>query len=73
MTVKQAAIRLEVSLSLVYAMIASGKLRCVRIGNRRGAIRILEEHVVEFLERSGSVVASAPTPVRHPKVKNFQL
>ena len=49
MRVKEAAGRLEVSAATVYSLVASGKLRCVRIGVGRGAIRILDSHIEEFL------------------------
>jgi excisionase family DNA binding protein len=48
-TVKEAAKRLDVSPSLVYAPIATGKLGCVRHGLKRGTIRISEEHLREYL------------------------
>ena len=39
LTVKEAAARLRVSVALVYAMVADGRLPCVRLGRkgRRGA------------------------------------
>lgn len=46
-TVKQAAKRLNVSQSLVYALVAAGRLRSYRVGLGRGTIRIDEESLVE--------------------------
>jgi excisionase family DNA binding protein len=62
MTVKEAAIRLEVSPGTVYALVSSGKLRCYRIGNGRGAIRIGEEHLSEFLKAAEPIPAPPPAP-----------
>ena len=58
MTVRQCSQRLEVSPSLIYSMIAAGKLRCVRHGLGRGCIRISEEHLQEYL--SGAEPKGAP-------------
>ena len=49
MTVKQVAERLEVSPSLIYLIIAEGKLRCTRHGMGRGTLRINEEQLAEYL------------------------
>ncbi|WP_435019091.1 helix-turn-helix domain-containing protein [Tundrisphaera sp. TA3] len=53
MTVKEAAERLEISLSLVYRLIEQRKLACVRIAGRgkRGCIRIRDADLEEFLRR----------------------
>lgn len=57
MTVKQAAERLEISPGLVYALVASGKIRHERHGLGRGAIRITEEALEEYRR---SVTMAAP-------------
>ena len=51
MTVKEAATRLEISLSLCYLLIAEGRLPHRRIGQkgRRGCIRVTEEDLTAFL------------------------
>lgn len=49
MRVRDVARELDVSQRLVYALIAAGKLRCVRHGLGRGAIRVLREHLEEYL------------------------
>jgi excisionase family DNA binding protein len=49
MTVREAAIRLEVSVSLTYALVYAGKLRCTRHGLGRGCIRVSEEQLVDYL------------------------
>jgi excisionase family DNA binding protein len=52
MTAKQAAERLEVSVDLVYRLIAEDRLPCLRIGTagRRGKIVIEEEHLRAFVK-----------------------
>ena len=52
MTVKQAAEQLEISASLVYLLIAEGKLRATRHGIGRGTIRISEEQLAEYKGRA---------------------
>ena len=49
MTVREAAVRLEISASLVYSLVAAGKLRHYRMGLGRGAIRIPDSAIAEFL------------------------
>ncbi len=57
MNVKQAAQRLEISVSLTYHLIAEGRLPCVRIGKAgcRGKIIVRQEDIDDFLSgvRSG--------------------
>jgi excisionase family DNA binding protein len=73
-TVRQAAERLEVSPQLVYALIAAGKLSCVRIGLGRGTIRVLDEHVAEYLARAQSAAKPLPAapPRREIKLKHLR-
>jgi excisionase family DNA binding protein len=51
LTVKQAAERAGVSPSLIYALVAEGRLRHIRLGRegRRGVIRIRAEDLVELI------------------------
>jgi excisionase family DNA binding protein len=73
MKVREAATRLEVSSGTVYALVAAGKLNCHRVGLGRGAIRIAEEHLVEYLAGSGPVrTISAPLPVRKYRPKHVR-
>lgn len=51
LTVKQVAEQLCVSATCVYQLIARGKLACHRIGIGRGAVRICEADLAEFIER----------------------
>ena len=62
MTVRQAAERLEVSLSLAYLLIAEGKLRAMRHGIGRGTIRITEDQLEEYLRSAGN---AEPEKLRH--------
>lgn len=62
MRVREAAQRLDVSVATVYALVASGKLGCYRIGNGRGCIRIAEEHLAEYLKGAEPVIAPTPPP-----------
>jgi excisionase family DNA binding protein len=64
--VKEAARILDVSPSLVYALVAEGRLRHYRIGKGRGAIRIPDEAIAEFLRCVE--VAPAPPLVQVKKV-----
>jgi excisionase family DNA binding protein len=71
-TVKNVAERLRISQGTVYAAIADGRLRCYRLGKGRGAIRIPEESLQEFLERSAgnrpSLSLDRPSSFRHLKL-----
>ena len=57
MTVRQAARRLEVACSTVYALISAGKLRASRHGVRRGTIRISEEQLAAYQKEAAGVPA----------------
>jgi excisionase family DNA binding protein len=63
--VRDVAVRLDVSTSTVYGLIAAGKLRCSRVGIGRGVIRISDEQLLDYL-RAGEprVNVSAPAPPR---------
>ncbi len=52
LTVAEVAKRLRVSMGTVYSAIADGRLKCHRFGRGRGAIRIAEEDLQSFIERS---------------------
>jgi excisionase family DNA binding protein len=58
MNVRQAAERLEVSASLVYSLISTGRLRCSRHGLGRGCIRISDDQLEEY--RAASLVEPPP-------------
>lgn len=73
--VKEAAIRLEVSAATVYGLVSAGKLRCHRVGLGRGAIRISDEHLAEFLAGAerGVEPMPAPVPARRVTLKRLDL
>lgn len=67
MTVSTVAERLDVSDACVYAIIAAGDLRCYRIGVGRGAIRISEEQLQDYLDKKETgekPKTSRPVPVK---------
>jgi len=49
LTVRDAAAILKVSCSLVYQLVAAGKLPCYRIGTGRGAIRIRSDDLETYV------------------------
>lgn len=54
-TVKQAAKRLNVSQSLVYALVAAGRLRSYRVGLGRGTIRVDEESLADVKKEPAAI------------------
>jgi excisionase family DNA binding protein len=64
LTVRGVANELTVSATCVYQLIASGKLPCHRIGIGRGAIRVSETDLAEFLESSRRAGDSEATAER---------
>jgi excisionase family DNA binding protein len=73
LTVKEAAKRLGVSASLVYALCAAGEIAHSRHGRpgRRGKVVISEEAVVAYqtaCRRDGGRTEPAPIPLRHLSV-----
>jgi excisionase family DNA binding protein len=72
--VRDTAERLNVSESCVYQLIEAGKLPCHRIGNGRGAIRISEADLNDYLAscreaRTGEKPGKAP----RPRLKHLKL
>jgi excisionase family DNA binding protein len=67
MTVKEAAERLEISLSCTYNLLTSGKLRGTRHGLGRGTWRISEEQLQQYLAAVTTGAPEAPCmPVAAP-------
>lgn len=66
MKVKEAATLLEVSPSVVYALVAAGKLKHYRVGKGRGVIRIGEDHVREYLAGAEQGGGPPPSPPARP-------
>jgi excisionase family DNA binding protein len=73
MNVRQAAVRLEVSVSTVYGLIAVGNLRCYRIGTGRGAIRIDESQIEAFLSGAESRSRQEPPREAPPRLKHLRI
>lgn len=61
LTIKELAALLRISRAASYALVQSGRLPCVRLGNRGGSIRVLESDVWEYVQRCRT---SAPVEVR---------
>ena len=70
-TVKQAAKELSISVSLVYALVATGKIRHERHGIGRGVIRIPKEALDEYRKQSTVTGAASAAPVL--KLKHLKL
>jgi excisionase family DNA binding protein len=73
LTVRQAAERLSVSRSLIYGLVASGRLRACRIGNGRGCIRFTEEQIREFIESSQPAPKPPPVAPQKPAFKHVVI
>ena len=75
LTVREAAERLRLSLAAVYQMIRSGRLLAIRLGPRRGAIRIRTEDIEQCLE-AGEQQPAVTKPahvVPRRKLKHIRL
>jgi len=59
LTVNEVAEQLRVSRSFVYGLVASGRLRAVRIGKGRGAIRVAQADLIAYVHRNSTVVREA--------------
>ena len=59
--------RLNISRSLVYDLIEKRKLPCHRIGLGRGAIRVAEDDVIEFLRSNRIESRGANEETRKPR------
>jgi excisionase family DNA binding protein len=75
LNVAEIAERLRCSQSLVYAAVASGRLRAYRIGRGKGGIRISEEQLSAFLQATESggqspppLVVKRPATFKHLRV-----
>jgi excisionase family DNA binding protein len=65
LTVKQVADRLCLSPSQIYVLCNSGKLPHHRFGVGRGAIRVTEEQLAEYVETSKFTPPAALPVLRH--------
>lgn len=71
LTVKQLAERWGVAPSLIYSLVAEGKLACCRIGHGRGVIRFTEEHIAAYLD--GTTPRVEPRKAPTPRLKHLKL
>jgi excisionase family DNA binding protein len=65
LTVSEAAKRLECSKALVYLLCMERKLSHVRLGSRRGTIRIDERDLETFLQDSKVRAHGTPETLKH--------
>lgn len=65
LTVSEAAKRLRCSPALVYLLCSEGKLRHIRVGLKRGAIRIEEDALLDFVRQA--TIAEKPKEPRRFK------
>ena len=73
LTVPETADKLKVSKSCVYQLVETGQLSCHRIGTGRGAIRISETDLQEYLTSCRfEVVSHNPSPKR-VRLKDLKL
>jgi excisionase family DNA binding protein len=73
LTVQDVALILKVSNSLVYDLIASGKIACHRIGNGRGAIRVRRDDLEQYINRCRVEPEIPPARIPRPKLKHLRL
>ncbi len=75
MTVHDVAKRLEISVSLVYRLVESGRLACSRHGMGRGVIRVSDEQLARYLENAASRPEAPTRPMPRPamRLKHLQL
>ncbi len=64
-TVKQAAQKLAISQSLVYALCKAGKIRHARHGVGRGTLRISDDALEEYRQAAEVKPAAPAIPLRH--------
>ena len=65
LTVKQVAERLNVSQSIIYALVDAGQIVCHRIGVGRGPIRITAEDLARYLKSCRNADSSSRPKLRH--------
>lgn len=76
MRVKEAAARLDISVSLCYALLASGKLKGTRHGLGRGTWRVSEQQLEDYLrsrEWGGPTEKGADNGKGQGKFKHVRL
>lgn len=75
LTVSEVAERLKLSLSAIYELIADGQLPSVRLGPKKGAVRVTEEDLQAFIEsrRTHPRESSGFSKSKRIKLKHIKL
>lgn len=68
LTVPQVAERLQLSVALIYTLVADGTLPALRVGNGRGSIRFREQDVQEYLDDCAVIGKKAKEPRRRAAI-----
>jgi len=69
LTIREVAELLKLSQSSVYQLIEAGRLAHHRIGQGRGAIRVLEADLQSYLDQCRQGIAEKPAKLRAPRTK----
>lgn len=72
-TVRELAIRLRISLATAYELVSSGKIVSCRVGPRKGAIRIRDVDVENYLANCQHVAAELPQNAPRATLKHIRL
>ncbi len=72
LTVREAAVELKVSVSLVYQLVESRRLAHYRVGTGRGCIRIAEEAIDEYLAQCHQDTAVKKPAVSRKRLKHIR-
>jgi excisionase family DNA binding protein len=73
LTVREVAVRLNVSLACIYMLVTRHELPHVRIGVGRGTIRIREEDLANYIAQRNRGPAEPRSSVPRPKLKHLHL
>ena len=71
--VSQVAEKLNVSESIVYALIDAGRLACHRIGVGRGTIRVSTEDLNAYLASCREEKGEEPRPAPRPRLRHIHV
>lgn len=71
--VNQVAEELNVSESIVYALIDAGRLACHRIGVGRGTIRVSNEDLDAYLASCRDEKTEQSRPVARPRLRHIKI
>jgi excisionase family DNA binding protein len=73
LTVKEVAEKLRLSITSVYGLIRRGMLAAIRIGGRKGAIRVFQDEVQRYLDESISCPAMPEPVIPSRPLKHIRL